>query len=143
MISYSQRTVFTTRELAFLRKATEIVDRLPVAPKEWPEIRCHEVARVVGEILYLEVEDGHFGTVDHSWLWTSPVIHGRGRWPNILDVYAVGSLPMVQLVDMGAMLPHNIAYRPGEARKITRTDIRQDVLAWLRESIDRPPQVCT
>jgi hypothetical protein len=130
--SYSQQAVFTPREVQLFWEANRLVALFPEAREGEPAIRCHEVARAVGELLDLTVEDGHFGTVDHSWLWTEPVDQRRGRYPNILDVYAVGSLPMVQLVDMGHYLPHNLAYRPGDPERIVRKDIRRDVVDYLK-----------
>jgi len=129
MISYSQRTIFTARELELLREATSLVESMPEVPEGWPEIRCHELARAVGDILGLEVEEGRFGMAEHSWLWTEPIVLGRGRWPNILDVYAVGSLPMVQLVDTGHFLPHNTSYKSSHVK---RTDIQQEMVDWLK-----------
>ena len=44
---------------------------------------------------------------------------GRIGFPHVLDVYCVGSLPMVRLVDgEHTSLPHiGWAYRPGDERK--------------------------
>lgn len=94
-------TSFSLDELELLRQATEIVGLLP----DDDRLRCHEVARIVGQVLRLEVLDGHYGIVDHSWCMT----------PNrrIIDPYAVGRLPMVQLVDyvIGAT-PYSVERKP-------------------------------
>lgn len=93
---------------------------------DMPQLRCHELARAVGRILGLEHEDGVYGFVDHTWLWTaaldreSPLVREtRIGFPNILDVYSVGQLPMVRLVECGhASLPHmGWSYRPRRPRK--------------------------
>lgn len=70
-------------------------------------VRCHELARAVGQMLKLEYEDGRFGFVEHTWLWTSPCDKTVAPWvlPNVLDVYTPGSMPMVQLVHMATGLP--------------------------------------
>jgi len=84
------------------------------------ELRCHELARAILSILdedpiNLEVVDGHCGPVEHSWLR-----YGDGL---IIDAYAPGRLPAVQIVDplVGS------GYRPGPERR----DIRHAVVARL------------
>lgn len=61
-------------------------------------IRCHEMARAAGRVLGLEVVDGVCGAVQHSWL-TLKAHQDETEREFILDVYAVGRLPPVQLVD--------------------------------------------
>lgn len=99
MIGYNARRTFRKEERYLLKKAIEFVRsvnekaicrRFPV----FVNIRCHELARAVGKLLRLRVVDGYvveqFGIGDHSWLLTPA--------GNILDVYAVARLPVVQLV---------------------------------------------
>lgn len=95
MRSYSETHVFSEYDLWMLKTAQDLVARIPEdGSPNHPEglLRCHEIARVVAKCLHIEqmVEDGKYGHTDHSWI----------RFPNtnILDVYAVGRLPMVQLV---------------------------------------------
>jgi hypothetical protein len=122
MKSYSETDVFTKDELSLLEAARALVER--VFDRESVTVRCHELARAVGELLDLEVADGFYGFVDHSWLWTTPLPKGQGAsymrigWPNILDVYSVGQLPMVRLVSCyHPQLPHlGLAYRMGPPR---------------------------
>ncbi len=84
--------------LQILAKAAAIVEALP----DIDGLRCHEVVRVVGAILSLEVQDGHYGHVEHSWL----LVYQAGEVrPYILDTYCVGRLPVVQLVDTHMSLP--------------------------------------
>jgi hypothetical protein len=143
MRSYSDG-VFTPEEQVLLREATRIIEMLP-DPEEVlrgvryarpRDLRCHELARAVGEVLGLAVQDGHYGAVEHSWLWTTK----DPPYTAILDVYCVGSLPQVRLLDGWALLPHlrtkedglpaiRTAYVPGELR----TDIDE---AKIRELVD-------
>lgn len=122
MDSYSVKEIFTTQEIAYWKRATGLVEALPVDPMF--EIRCHELARAVGRLLGLDVQDGSYGFVEHSWCWTSKLDPSpltretRLGFPNILDVYSVGQLPMVRLVACdNPGLPHvGWAYRPGKER---------------------------
>lgn len=122
MKSYAE-TVVAPWEVDLLHRAEAIVRDLP--DEEVPgTVRCHELARAVGRILGLPVQDGRFGLSEHSWLWTE---EPRGFQPNLIDVYSVGSLPMVRIVDMKHFLPHNRDYVPGRGRD----DIREDVVERL------------
>jgi hypothetical protein len=97
MKSYSELEMFPDRQLALLGHATWLIERVQAEP----ELRCHELARAVGRVLKLPHQDGFYAFVDHTWLWTEERAEYH-PWllPNILDVYAVGSLPQVRLVDM-------------------------------------------
>jgi len=128
MKSYSEREIFTAAEVTLFRQAEKLVEMLPEdtnASRHHEGMRCHELARAVGRVLKLQHQDGYYGFVDHTWLWAtkfeSNVLNRESRlgFPNILDVYSVGQLPMVRLVD-GAhtQLPHvGWAYRPGKDRE--------------------------
>ena len=96
MKGYAETDVFNVAELQLLRRAQRIVDVLP-ASIEGRVIRCHELTRAVAEFLGCEVCDGWYGMVEHSWLWTKPLELFNGL-PNVLDVYAPGRPPAVQLV---------------------------------------------
>jgi hypothetical protein len=84
--------IFSPEELACYEIATAAVASLP----ESSDTRCHEIARAVNQMLIdrgyfrWDVIDGYFGIAQHSWL-----VHKRTNC--ILDCYAVGSYPMVQL----------------------------------------------
>lgn len=147
MRGYSYEEVFVPIERALFRVVTDMVDCLPELRKtgRW---RCHELSRGVlqhlrqsrrlreGGVLLDErifVVDGKYGPVDHSWIaW--PKHYSQ---PRILDVYAVGRLPMVQLIDVSSLLVHQGEhYRAGK----TRDDIREDdvhrlVDYWVREGL--------
>lgn len=113
MKGYSETDAFTRWEMTQLAGAAAMVARVSHAP------RCHELAHAVASVLGLQPQDGHFGLVEHSWIWLTPADRPwtPGTYPpNVLDVYAVGSLPQVQLVYMRGMLPYTQAYRPGPPR---------------------------
>lgn len=130
MKSYSALEIFSERELGLLERASRMVAALPevagrITMPPTGIIRCHELARAVGRLLDLPHEGGHYGFVEHTWLWTAPLdsrhhpdIFPHIKMPNILDVYAVGKLPQVQLVHARSVtLPHlGWAWRPGEPR---------------------------
>lgn len=125
MKSFAEREIFSSQELGLLKRATEIVSCLPHELDGW-EVRCHELARAVSELLGLSpyeiyVADGYYGMVDHSWIWTSAPSKRPRRWelPNILDVYIPGSLPQVQLVHTATALPLNY-----------RLDAEREDISW-------------
>ncbi len=131
MRSYADLKIFSGEEKRWLARATELVAGLGDEFASHEKVRCHELARAVGRLLGLPVQDGHYGFVEHSWLWTREPrrLEADGDVelfgaPNILDVYAVGQLPQVQLVAGGRTgLPHvGWAYRPGERRRDVRTE---------------------
>ena len=127
VITYAERACFRDLHLCLLARVTTYVDR--VSSTWGNELRCHELARavlrvahsdaahglIVGYAQELDVVDGHCGPIEHSWLrFTDGVI---------LDAYAPGRIPAVQIIDpiVGA------AYRQGTAR----TDIRVAILDRL------------
>jgi len=129
MISYSEREVFTGRELGLLRRAQVLVGLARHEMGHDGELRCHELARAVGTVMELEHCDGWYGMHSHSWLWTTEPDRFDAQNhpnmfapPNILDVYALGRLPQVQLIRSGSGLPYE--YRRGDPR----TDIHDDVI---------------
>lgn len=144
MKSYSESEVFSRREVKLLRMAERVVEFLPDG------MRCHEVARVVGAVLGLEVADGSYGFVDHSWCWTEPPdpsrIAGRIGMPNILDPYCVGALPQVRLLDGSCTsLPHvGWSYRPGPARADVDEELVQATSDFFKQHkmSDVPKAVC-
>ncbi len=126
MIGYSQKVVFTEFELERLTLATQLVEALPSFDSENRWIRCHEITRALGPLLDLTWCDGYYGMVEHSWLWTKPLMPFESP-PNILDPYCPGRLPQVQLVHSSTNLPYE--YR----RSAERDDIRQLVVDQLSE----------
>jgi hypothetical protein len=118
---YSELNIFSPAELVLVERARRMVEELTGCP---PLLRCHELARAVGRVLGLPFQDGQYGFVDHTWLWTAPLQKERSEskfrigFPNILDVYSVGQVPMVRLVDCSVTaLPHvGWAYRPTDER---------------------------
>lgn len=124
MISYSETNVFNAEELSLLGRATRMVAR--VAEPAGERLRCHELARAVAQLLQLRVIDGKFGPVDHSW-----IVFPRKRHTMlhaILDVYAVGRLPMVQLVDGGVLSGNGELYKPGPRRADVDFELVQELV---------------
>jgi hypothetical protein len=132
-------TCFNRQEILIFKAVSWIVDAIPDDYRGHGElVRCHEMARAVHDWvnnqipgrfgprpLSLGVVDGHYGVpgsiwVEHSWVET-----GFGR--NILDVYAVGKLPPVQLLDGMFKLPTQQIF---QAKKL-RGDIMEDVVEEL------------
>lgn len=129
MRSYSEREVFRERELRLLAQAQDIVERIDDRADPDPNgVRCHEVARVVGYYLSLNVIDGQYGSVDHSWL---SMREPGSRRRSILDPYCVGRMPMVQIIDFHPLLVHEDNYKPGKTRRDVRINVVQGIIMKL------------
>lgn len=128
--------------LRALELATRFVGRMPIADPSGRDVRCHEIAR--STVWYLskfqfgeqangckmKVVDGVYGIVDHSWILLS-----YANQHAILDVYAVGRLPMVQLCLVETPIFKFIEMF--EERE-PRNDIRGDVIYFLSQEAVRP-----
>lgn len=142
----THQEIFSSKEMAWLRQAEAIVRLLPETTSDGDLIRCHEVARIVGSLLGLPVQDGRYGLCDHSWLWTRKPACRLDRLrvtgaPRILDPYCVGSLPLVRLLDSAAALPHlGWAYRPGQKRRDIQAAFVAAEVARLRPRIGSEPE---
>lgn len=116
MISYSEREVFSARHIELWTRAQTLVSALGEVPpsKNYAgSVRCHELARAVGEVLGLEVQDGKFGWARSTT--RSARAMSRANQRTILDVYMPGMLPQVVLVHPQAVsLPWYQCYRPGK-----------------------------
>lgn len=138
MRSYAQECIFSPHEIALWEHACRLIARIP--DEDSKHIRCHELARAVGRILVLPHQDGHYGFVEHTWLWTEtpPQDVAIERWlpfvPNILDVYAPGKLPQVQLVHAKSVgLPHiGWSWRPGNPREDIDADLVDHLVRTMR-----------
>lgn len=129
MRGFSENEVFSKTEIKLFNEATDIVSILPERDQHGALLRCHEVARVVGDLLDLEVLDGRYEYgCEHSWC----VIRQMNRGFTILDPYTVGRIPPVQLVCVIPTMPNR--YFP-EAR---RRDIKKDVVEYLLREYFRP-----
>lgn len=118
------------RAVTALHEASEIVRLFP----DLPDLRCHEVARAVGHLLDLRVVDGRYDAVVHSWL-ELPLREGDppgNPFAWVLDVYAVGRWPQVQVCDQNALTLKR-SFWPGERR----TDIQEGVVWDLVRSVRR------
>jgi hypothetical protein len=114
MQGYAEYTIFTEYQCGLYRRAVDLVDRLPTDKT----LRCHELARAVGRKLDLEVVDGHYGIVEHTWLM-APKLYRRiydSTDCAILDVYTPGQMPVVQLIDAWTVLPESRIYVEGDER---------------------------
>lgn len=124
MITYAERTCFQPSHLRLLSRVEAYVARVSGA---WGnELRCHELVRAVYCVVHdrtIVIVDGHCGPVEHSWLRLSD--------GTILDLYAPGRLPAVQLVDaiMGS------AYRKGTPRDDIRRAIVDQLVVEMRGSV--------
>jgi hypothetical protein len=130
MRGYSALHTFTADEQRILVRARRIVETFPetithatMGRSAW--VRCHEAARAVGRLLNLDVQDGHYGVVDHSWCRIErPGTTAYRVSYTVLDVYAVGQLPPVQLISPVAGLHEYKLDAP-------RTDIDERVVEAL------------
>jgi len=134
MIGYAEKEIFTLAEKDLLRRARLLVERAPNELFGEP-IRCHELARAVGRVLGLDHEDGRFGFVEHTWLWTEPRHSERfcTPWvlPRILDVYVPGALPQVQLVDTASGLPPRY-YLSHVFDVEIRENVIEEIIEWFK-----------
>jgi hypothetical protein len=125
VITYAERECFSPVDLKLFARVQAIVARVSDA---WGnELRCHELARAVQRVIgdsTIVVIDGHCGPVEHSWLRCGDGV--------IIDPYAPGRVPAVQIVD-----PLAGGYRPG----VARSDIRRSMIKRLvNEMRDLPTQ---
>jgi hypothetical protein len=147
MRSYSETNVFIPEHLALFKEIQALVASFPDTDADGRLLRCHEVARAVALTFDLTVIDGVYGCVEHSWcLIPRPqnpeMVHlplkgdvgylkSRAalgtHYPVIIDPYAVGRLPQVQMVSIGSTLPHDRWY----SERVPRTDIRVAALQQL------------
>lgn len=135
MRSYSESKVFSGAAMDLFARATALVDEIPIYDAYFLDVRCHELARAIGECLGLAVVDGHYGQVQHSWLI---VPNATPIGDSILDVYAVGAVPMVRMIDQWPGLPHGPnEYRVGD----DRDDVDYDMVGALLQIfnvVERP-----
>lgn len=121
MITYAERACFRPLHLLLLARVDAYVARVSDA---WGrDLRCHELARAVYRVVgdtTIVVVDGHCGPVEHSWLRLSD--------GTILDAYAPGRLPAVQMVDAIVAA----AYRAGPPRRDVRRDVVDQLVLEMR-----------
>lgn len=132
MLGYAHTDVFDRRVQRYYTTAFKFVSAIPEKIPDGRTVRCHELTRAtlaylrlhlahidVDRPLRMTFEDGKFKVVDHSW-----ICFPEQRC--ILDVYAVGRLPMVQLVtiDVGYLRD----YVPSEEK---RGDIDASMVSLL------------
>lgn len=123
--------MFSDQVLERYERAREFVS---LVPDDLGLIRCHELTRAVARYLgaTVEVQDGHFGAVTHSWLWADR----SGPMPPILDVYFPGVVPQVVLVHHGsAALPFRGCYRQGPFRRDIDTMMVSRIYRAVRDQL--------
>lgn len=124
MMGEAYENIFTAVCRSTMKLAETFVAAVQDCDRDNP-VRCHELARAVARALadtpygHVEVVDGHFGMVEHSWISLDR--------ETILDVYVPGSAPMVQLVHFSPLLPSYRSYKRGAVR----TDIDWERVAKI------------
>ena len=129
MKGYSEQCVFLPPVIqlySFISKVLERFDSSPYDLGPGKELRCHELTRAVKRFLLREeipyqppnvmLFDGKYSIVDHSWLELLCKNEKGLCSLYILDVYAVGQLPQIQLLDLTFSLPHRTSYRAQSRR---------------------------
>lgn len=126
MITYAERVCFRPLHLQLLARVEVLVAR--VSDGWGDELRCHELARAVQIVMEhpgVVVVDGKCGPVEHSWLVCDDAV--------ILDPYAPGRMPAVQIVD-----PLAANYRPGAPRDDVRRGIVDRLVREMRANTPSP-----
>jgi hypothetical protein len=122
---------FSPISLARYEMACKLVAAIPdgIEELEGFKIRCHELARVASLILEVPFVDGRYGAVEHSWLeWVD-----RSKHRTILDVYAVGQEPMVQLIHSPIGLLN--LWQAGEFRDDTDFNVVDTLVSIVRDEL--------
>lgn len=141
MRSIAETEYFRKEDQRLLHLVQLAVSLLPTDIDKPRLVRCHELARAVKhQFPEFQVVDGKYGTVEHSWCTLPAEVGGRPR-TLILDPYAIGRLPQVQLIDTFPCLCHthdprfpvvSQLYRAG----VERTDILEDTLKRMNTFLD-------
>lgn len=121
MNGYSAKKVFDEPEQMLLKGVSDLIQALP----DDDSLRCHELARAVGKFFKLEVIDGHYGLVEHSWCMTPD--------RKFLDCYAIGSLPQVQIVS--PHVPGISTYKRGSPRSDINEEKVKELLLFFTKGL--------
>lgn len=133
MDSYAELEIFCQRDIDLFNRAVELVALVPGSKVDGEDIRCHELTRAVGSILKLPHVDGKYNSVEHSWLLCVDNVLEMGGLRALLDVYAVGALPQVQLIDLRSWGPLRRApYKEGPVRDDIRHHALEELLHYMR-----------
>lgn len=98
MKGYAATEIFTEQDLTLHMAASKLVSLMPEDGRS-----CHKVAALIADALDLPLVRGGYGIIEHSWL-----VLPSGT---LLDVYAPGRYPPVQLVDARTVtLPESKSY---------------------------------
>lgn len=127
MKGYAESRIFSKKARAMFFKAKHYVSLIEEKTDEngKERLRCHELVRIVANVIVFDppsyepffippfvIVDGKYGHVDHSWI----EIRERISEDVILDVYAPGQMPQVQMIDTAWVLPHKKIYVAGDQR---------------------------
>jgi len=134
LIGYAERYCLSPGAVESYRHACVLVDRVSHEDRDGYEVRCHELSRAVARQLAaigtkVEVVDGALWWVDHSWI----LLPGHA----LLDVYAPGRVPQVQLLHDYPVVTQG--YERGPAR----LDVRADVVDALCRLMEFGPREAT
>lgn len=139
MKGYAHSDVFSYSEQVVWKHANNLVEKVPECT-----VRCHELARALAHHLawywsmHFEVIDGQAGPVQHSWILLPAELRLEGRrGQTILDPYAPGRLPMVQLVDPIVQMEMGpgrmrFMYQQGEQRVDVNDDLVRHLMLYFR-----------
>lgn len=123
------REIFGDEERKLFKKAERLVELFPEEDLQGHLLRCHEVARVVGACLDIQVMDGRYEYgAEHSWCVIEKV---KYRGFTILDPYAIGQMPIVKMLCVIPTIPNR--YFPENFRD----DIRFGVIAYLADIAEK------
>lgn len=147
MRPFAERTYFPREVRAAFHMLTFVVERLQ---QRAPEIRCHELALAAGILIADKMPDqlatitwsGTYGAVEHSWLDVQPRRSANSEW-FILDVYAVGQMPQVRLVDGSVYLPEAKLFQRGERRRDVDSLLAKSLFSEMREIIEGRERAAT
>lgn len=135
MRSISETTYFSSRALDLLER----VELAIAVIHHRKELRCHEVARAIGEFFGVHVVDGYFGVADHSWCTFEDHSEADRFRQYILDPYAVGRLPQVQLITVSG--PVGMAAQQMYREAAPRTDIDATIVSNLISQLRVSPHM--
>lgn len=141
MRPFAERAYFPPEVRAAFHMLTFVVERLQ---QRAPEIRCHELARAAAILIADKLPDqlatitwsGTYGAVEHSWLDVQPRRSRSCEW-FILDVYAVGQMPQVRLVDGSVYLPEAKLFQRGARRSDVDSLLAKSLFSEMREILGK------
>lgn len=135
---------FTSDEIKLWNVARQLVEPIP-GEIEGDRVDVMHLARAVGQIMDRPVQDGFYGGMPHTWLWTGNPnerdlkyfsVHGWTPATRILDIKVPWTHPNVLLVDSQMSLPDLPFYRTRlrpELQRIPEFSIDKGLMSVLVE----------